>query len=142
MEVKNKILRFLNLWLPVLLWALIIFRFSSGRVPQVSPNYWSNFTFMKGAHAFFFGILSLLIYRALLGDEVARKRSAIWAVIITILYGISDEFHQLFTQGREARIRDVFFDAVGGSITIFLVYKYINKLPAKLREILNSIGLQ
>lgn len=139
--MKRKIFHFLNLWLPVVFWALIIFKLSSGRVPQVSALYWPNFAFMKGAHAFFFGILSLLFYRAISGEVVSRKKAAILATIFTIFYGITDEVHQMFSQGREARVRDVFFDGMGAAITVFLVYRFLPKFPKKIQKFLLQLGI-
>ena len=115
--------KFLKYHLPVVLWAFIIFKFSSGVVPQVSSLYWPNFAFMKSAHAFFFGIFAILLYRSLRSEGISGKKAAVWAVVITILYGASDELHQFFTQGREARLRDIGFDTIGGIIAVFVVYK-------------------
>ena len=131
--MPRNLLKIASLWLPPLVWALIIFKFSSGVIPQVSSLFWPNFAFMKAAHIFFFSVLAILLYRSLRGSGISRKKSAIWAVIMTILYGVSDEFHQIFTQGREARIRDVIFDGVGASLAIYLIYRFINVLPKKIQ---------
>jgi len=139
--VKTKIIKFLDLWTPVIILALIIFKFSSGVVPQVSPLYWPNFAFMKGAHALFFGALALLLYRALRGEGWTRKRAAIWAITLSILYGTSDEFHQIYTQGREARIRDVVVDGIGASIVILFIYRVLPRLPKKFQTFLLQFGI-
>jgi len=139
--VKRKIFHFLNLWLPVIFWALIIFRLSSGTVPQVSALYWPNFAFMKGAHTFFFGILSLLFYRAISGEGLSKKKSAIWAVILTIFYGVTDEVHQMFSQGREARLRDIFFDGTGAALAVYLIYRFLPKFPKKIQKFLLQLGI-
>jgi hypothetical protein len=140
-KVKNKILKFLDLWLPVILWALLIFKLSSGTVPQISSLYWPNFAFMKSSHVLFFGFLSALIYRALIGEGWSRKKAAIWAVIFTIFYGASDEFHQMFTKGRESRIRDVFFDGAGAAILNYFIYQFLPKFPKKIRKFLVQFGI-
>ncbi|KKR73867.1 MAG: hypothetical protein UU16_C0012G0004 [Candidatus Woesebacteria bacterium GW2011_GWA2_40_7] len=89
---------------------------------------------------FLFGALAILIYRGLLGENIPKKKAAIWAVILAFFYGASDEFHQLFTQGREARIRDVVFDTLGAGIVIFLIYRFLQKLPKKVQSILKDLG--
>lgn len=137
-----QILTFFSLWGPPVLWAFIIFRFSSGPVPQASSLYWPNFAFMKGAHAFFYGILALLLYRAYLGIGLPRKKSALLAFWISVLYGVSDEFHQMFTQTREARVRDVFFDAFGAGVFLYIIYKYYSRLPKTLRKLFGQFGVK
>lgn len=139
--MKNKIVKILKLWLPPIIWALLIFKLSSSSVPQVSRSYWPNFAVMKSAHVIFFGILSILLYRALNLQGLSKKKSAIFSVLITILYGISDEFHQMFTQSREARLRDVLFDGLGASIAIYCAYNFISKLPNKLKTFLVKLGI-
>jgi hypothetical protein len=140
-KVKTKTVKFLSLWAPVIIWVLIIFKLSSGMVPQASSLYWPNFAFMKSAHAFFFGALAILIYRALRGEGLSRKRAAIWALALTIAYGASDEIHQIFTQGREAKVRDVFIDGTGASIVIYLIYKFLPRLPKKIQDLLLQFGI-
>lgn len=40
------------------------------------------------------------------------------ALMITVLYGLTDEFHQIFVQARTARLEDVVADGVGGIIAL------------------------
>lgn len=140
--VKNRILTFLSLWLPPFLWALMIFKFSSGRIPVASPVYWQDFIVKKTGHVILFATLAILVYRALIGEGYTRKSAAIWATLISFLYGISDEYHQMFTQGREARFRDTVIDGTGGGIAMFLIYKFMSKLPKSIRETLYRIGIK
>jgi VanZ family protein len=139
---KRRALKFLDLWLPVILWAAIIFKLSSGTVPQVSTFFLPNFMFMKSAHVLFFGALSLLFYRALLGTGLSRKQSAIYAVILTFFYGGTDEFHQMFTQGREARVRDVFIDGAGAFVFTYFFYWLLPKFPKKIQNFLLELGIK
>jgi hypothetical protein len=142
MEVKKKIIKFCNLWLPPLLWAGLIFKFSMGSIPVASPVYWQDFVFKKSGHVILFATLAILVYRALIGENVDRKKAAILATIIALFYGATDEFHQMFTQGREARIRDVVIDGFGGGIVMSSIYSFVSKLPKPLREILLKIGIK
>lgn len=61
-------------------------------------------------HIIEFGILSLLLYRAL---KTIVKNPQILAVLITILYAITDEIHQCFVSGRISSTFDVMVDAFG-----------------------------
>jgi VanZ family protein len=139
-ETKKKLINFSKYWLPVIIWALIIFKLSSGIVPQVSNLYWPNFAFMKTAHVVFFGVLAALLYRALRSEGISRKKAAIWSVVITMLYGASDELHQFFTQGREAKLRDIGFDTIGGAVAVLIVYKLFPKLPKKYLKKAEDLG--
>lgn len=130
------------MWLPPILWAVMIFKFSSGRVPVASQVYWQDFIVKKTGHVILFSTLSVLIYRGLVGEGLNRKKAAILAVITAFLYGASDEFHQMYTQGREARIRDVLIDGTGAGLITFIVYKFVNKLPKKLRDILLKFDIK
>ena len=140
--MKEKILKFCKLWLPPILWALLIFKFSSGTIPESSKIYWLNFIVNKIGHILLFGTLALLCYRGLVGEGVGRKKAAIWAVLMSVFYGATDEFHQMYTQGREARVRDVIIDGIGASLIIYSVYKLVSKFPKKVQIFLLQFGIK
>jgi hypothetical protein len=139
--VKSKILQRLSLWLPPVLWALLIFRLSSGTVPVASTVFWQDFAVKKTGHFLLFGVLAIFVYRALIGEGFSRKTSAVWSVVFATFYGATDEFHQSFTMGREATVRDVFFDGLGASVFIFLTYNFLQKLPNKVKSVLREIDI-
>ena len=142
MRVKSGILKFLSLWLPPILWAGLIFKFSSGIVPIASPIFWQDFAVKKTGHVLLFGVLAVFIYRALIGQGLSRKKAAIWAVAIVFLYGATDEYHQMFTQGREAMVRDVFIDGIGAGIIIYFIYRFLPKLSKKIQTFLLEFGIK
>lgn len=88
-----------------------------------------------------FGFLAVLLYRSLRGEGVARLKAVYWAVGIATFYGATDEFHQMFTQGREARLRDVFIDAAGASLAVFLIYHLLPKLPKGFKMMAGKLNL-
>ena len=139
--MEKKIIKFLNLWLPPVLWAGLIFKFSSGAVPSASQIYWQDFAVKKIGHFLLFGVLAVLIYRALLGQGLSRNKAAILAVVFAFLYGATDEYHQIFTQGREARARDVLIDGVGAGVVIYIIYRFFPKLPKKIQTFLLEFGI-
>ena len=69
------------------------------------------------AHATSYGVLAALFVWALSGGELSRMTPALIApaVVLTVIYGLSDEFHQSFIQGRDASGLDVLADAVGAA---------------------------
>ena len=123
---------FLIYWLPPITLAAIIFKLSSGMVPKASADYWTDFAAKKLAHVTFYGVLAILIFRALKAHGLSTKKAAIWAVVIATLYGGTDEIHQHFTQGRESRLRDVGFDGVGAIIAMYFTIKILPKLPKEI----------
>ena len=96
--------RVLTLWLPVFVWAAVIFAFSS--IPSLSTGLGTWDTVLrKGAHVVEYAILGALLYRAL-GREAL-------ALAVGIAYAATDEFHQRFVHGRHSSPVDVAIDAVG-----------------------------
>ena len=100
-------------WFPVVLWAGVIFGLSSipgSRIPA-GPVSFSD----KIAHATVYGILGGLAFRALARTTSLRLRTAVlFATLIAVGYGISDETHQLFVPERSADPADVVADLLGG----------------------------
>ncbi|MBQ7668711.1 MAG: VanZ family protein [Clostridia bacterium] len=78
----------------------------------------------KSAHMFLYCILAILIKLELM--EYNIKNSNVMAILLTILYAITDEIHQNFVMGRSCEVRDIIVDLVGALIGIGLIclYKY------------------
>jgi VanZ family protein len=96
--------RALTLWLPVVLWAGVIFALSS--VPSLSSGLggW-DYLLRKCAHMTEYAVLAFLLARAI-GREAP-------AFVAGVLYAASDELHQSFVRGRHASPVDVAIDSVG-----------------------------
>jgi VanZ family protein len=104
--------RALSLWLPVVVWAAVIFTFSS--IPSLSTGLGTWDTILrKAAHMAEYAILGALLLRAF-GRELP-------ALFFGLAYAITDEIHQHFVEGRHASPIDVAIDGVGVAIGIFLV---------------------
>lgn len=143
-EKENKsgyVIKQLSAWLPVILWASLIFKFSSGSVPLASADYWTDFAVKKTGHVILFGVLALFIYRALLINSISSKYAAIAAAFFSMLYGASDEYHQMFTLGRGASLRDVFIDGLGAALVTSVLYYLPIKLNAEMKKYLKKINL-
>lgn len=138
---KGRIWKIIDLWLPPVFWALVIFKFSSGSVPKASDSFWVDFIIKKIGHVILFATLAVLIYRGLVGSGIGKTKAIVFALIFSVLYGISDEIHQMYTQGREAKVRDVIIDAFGSGIVLFILNRYITRFPKRVRDILLSIGI-
>lgn len=134
-------MKILKFWLPPILWGLIIFSFSSFPVATATEIYWKDFIIKKTAHIIEYGILATLLYRAIVNSEVDKKKAMWISVLIAFLYGLTDEFHQSFTPGREPKLRDVIIDTTGASIFIFGIVKNINKMPNKLQMLAKRFNI-
>ena len=111
--------KFLNLWLPVLLWMGEIFVGSSiGSMPQVGGDT-TDAIVHRTAHLIEFAILSGLLLRAISAGRAIARREIVITLIVVTLYGASDEYHQGFTPGRSSELSAVVFDAAGGLIGLW-----------------------
>jgi VanZ family protein len=124
-ELKSK--RFLLFWLPVLVWAGLIFWLSSLSVtpePEAVRGFpgWS-----QEAHFTLYLVLGALLCRAIAIPSPAMGISV--PMVIGGLYAISDEFHQYFVPGRQADILDLAVDCAGLVAGILLVFCYISVRP-------------
>lgn len=80
----------------------------------------------KLAHFTEYFILGLLVYNLIYSNQ----KKAYFAIIICVLYAISDEIHQLFVPGRSCQVLDVIIDSSGSLLGIILlyIYKYRHKI--------------
>lgn len=94
----------LTTWLPVALWAALIFTFSS--IPSLDSGLGTWDTVLrKLAHLAEYAVLGALLYRAL------RREPA--AIALGSLYAVTDEVHQSFVSGRQGSPLDWLIDTVG-----------------------------
>ena len=138
MTTMNKFIKF---WLPVILWAALIFFFSSEALPPASRIYWRDFVVKKSAHVIEYAVFATLIFRAFINSGMERKKAAIYTLVLAMLYGITDEFHQSFTPGREPRIRDWIFDTIGAGFASYYLWKLLPKAPMRLKRWAESLQL-
>jgi VanZ family protein len=106
-------------WGPVALYAVVIFIASSMPQPPSLPEIVTD----EGAHGGLYAGFSLVVLRAL-----ARRRdrvtllTAAGAIVLTVLYGISDEYHQSFVPGRTSDVADVGADAIGATVAVTVAW--------------------
>lgn len=131
---KEKIKRIITLWLPPILWAVVIFLFSSYPTKQASEIYWKDFVVKKTGHIVEYAIFASLLYRGFKETGVRKRNASIFAIFLSIIYGASDEFHQSFTPGREPTVRDVIFDTIGASFAIYTIWNLLPKAPKRLKK--------
>ncbi len=103
-------------WLPVILWAVVIFIFSS--IPQISVSQFFLWDFVakKIAHVTEYAILFFLLFRA-------TQKNYIVSFVLTLAYAVSDEYHQSLVPGRNMALYDLGFDITGANICAYIIWK-------------------
>jgi len=104
-------------WISVLIIGGIIFYLSSKTFSGPSSSGSNLLAITYHILAFFFFAFFLLT--ALVRGRY--RRFSLLGVLLSILYGISDEIHQLFVPGRHGSLADVGYDTVGIAFA-FLIY--------------------
>ncbi|MCK5737694.1 VanZ family protein [bacterium] len=114
-------------FLPPLLWAGLIFWNSSQSDIAVPVALFPHAD--KLIHGGVYFILAWLVIRAFL--VYFPKKTFCTATIITaglgLVYGASDEWHQLFVPGRSCDILDWFADAAGILLAVLIFYWFQKK---------------
>ncbi|MBU3958683.1 MAG: VanZ family protein [Candidatus Omnitrophica bacterium] len=110
-----RIKKFIKYWLPVIIYAPLIFYLSSipGKdVPQLFIG--QDILF----HIIEYAILALLINRALknYNPKLIYARRFLWVFFVSVIYAASDEYHQMFVPGRCASGFDLCIDGIGSLI--------------------------
>jgi len=77
-------------------------------------------------HFCIFFLFSFFLLMTLKGRNKINWKYILIALIISIFYSISDEFHQMFVPGRSSTIRDILFNTAGSLFAIG-VYWFVGK---------------
>lgn len=106
-------------WLPALIYCLLIFIQSSYPSPE------SIFVFPyidKVAHFVVYAILGVLFFRAFRTWRFKEKINMVilLSILLSSLYGLSDEIHQSFLPYRDADIIDFFADVAGSVCGVYI----------------------
>lgn len=136
----------LRRWVPVLLWAGLIFwgstdalsvphtsRFLKPFLLWIDPRIGAEtvasvqVAIRKAGHMCEYAVLAVLVWRASNGADLGRVRpwpaGLAWTTWITVVaYAVSDEFHQSFVPSREGSPRDVAIDAAGAALAVGMVW--------------------
>jgi hypothetical protein len=99
----------INPWIPVVLWAGVIFALSA--VPNLGTGLGTwDLVLRKLAHTVEYAILGALVFRA--------TRRAPVAIVLASAYAVTDELHQTFVGGRHGSPVDWLIDTTGVAIGV------------------------
>lgn len=124
----RKILDFLQIHFYLIFMLSFIFYQSHQPARVISYDGGTNFAIHKFAHVVVYITLFLTFVRSL---KNIKK-----ALIFTILYAISDEYHQSFIQTRTSSFNDVVIDSVSAGIVYLYLDNFKNTLPKFVRKFL------
>ncbi|NWG14448.1 MAG: VanZ family protein [Acidobacteria bacterium] len=115
-------MHFLIYRMPVLVYMVLIFYMSSGPVDTRIAGELPDWLLHGAAYL----VLYLLAFWAV--HEGMRPRPGrggfVLPLLVTVLYGVSDEIHQGFVPARDASARDAIADAAGALLGVGLVRLY------------------
>jgi len=144
MMARSRTKRWLYYWLPVLLWMGMILVVSSRSSLPFVLNKTVDLVTKKAGHMTEYGVLAFLLWRAIRSCKQSgvseatsghRSKERGWpalpsfggAFVLSLLYAISDEFHQTFVPGRTGALTDVGFDVLGMLLALGLVWWFSRK---------------
>jgi VanZ family protein len=112
--------RTVSAWLPVVVWAAVIFALSS--IPNLSSGLGTiDVVLRKLAHVSEYALLGALLLRAL--------EREVPAFLAGVAYAITDEIHQHFVSGRHASPVDFAIDAAGLGLGMVFFQLARRRLP-------------
>lgn len=107
----------------------LIFYLSHQAVLPGSEVIWLDVVFKKMAHFSIYAGLFLTWWWTFSKIEKKQGRTLAykwWLIpLFCLVFAISDEFHQYFITGRNARLYDVWVDSLGWMTAWFWAYRYI-----------------
>ena len=146
LSAVSKLKLFAKYWLPVVLWALLIFSASGDKksvqhssriieplvrwlIPDISDEavHTTVLVVRKCAHVTEFAIFTLLLWRAARGaiwkETVGWSwKAVLFAATSAVLFATSDEIHQCFVPGRQGAVMDVLIDSAGATGGLFCLW--------------------
>ncbi len=114
---------FVRFQLPAIMWMALIFCLSCVPGPDLKPMEFPYAHLI--AHTMLYGALFYLAYRALKFQGYSRflnEFSLAAALLIVMLYGASDEFHQSFVPGRTEEFKDFAIDVIAALIVLAFIF--------------------
>jgi len=119
-------------WLPLLVWMGLIYWFSDQPQPFTMPQSWQQEAVGVIGHVIGYATLALLWCRALARQHTQQRYTLALAFFLTMLYALSDEYHQTFVPGRSGNLPDLIIDAAGAGLGLRLAHSWVRRfVPPK-----------
>lgn len=117
-------------WALAIIWLVLIFWSSSFSAfpvlgEQATP---ADYELVSSiVHVILYGVLTFLLIRALVFSGLNIKKAMLLGFLIAVVYGATDEWHQVYVPGREARLADWLLDVLGSWVILTFYYYQIRK---------------
>ena len=105
-------------WIPAAIMMVLIYIASATPGDEVPEFGTIDLIVKKGGHMTGYALLAIACFLAAYGDTKNKTRCAVIALCISVVYAVSDEYHQSFTPDRSPSVIDVCIDTVGAIIGI------------------------
>ncbi|WP_312092974.1 VanZ family protein [Niallia sp.] len=90
---------------------------------DADPYGFIEFLFRKAGHVIGYCLLCLLLFLTLMHTKIKRKWVYVLSGTLTLLYALSDEWHQSFVPGRTGHWQDaIIIDGIGVLLGLFVGY--------------------
>jgi len=120
--MTKKITGYISAWLPACVWMGLIYYLSSLPGLKTASDPLLDLILRKLAHFSFYAAGFLTYFR---GVNFGRHQSNyLLPFLLTVLYAISDEFHQGFVPQRQPDYRDILIDTGGAAVAALLVSRF------------------
>lgn len=103
-------------WAPAVGLMLLIFLVSAQPKTDIPQFGLWDLAVKKSAHMFGYGLLGVAMLRGVRGSAPFAWQQLVWALAFTLLYALTDEYHQTFVAGRGGNLLDVGIDGVGATL--------------------------
>jgi VanZ family protein len=89
-----------------------------------------DFLLKKGGHALGYGLLGLAYFSAM-PRRLSFSYRWVLALLMAVLFALSDEYHQSFVEGRGSSLGDVVIDGFGAAIALMIAAPYSSNSNSK-----------
>jgi VanZ family protein len=117
---------FASYWLPAILYVLLIFILSGMSRPPIPAGVSGDVL-----HVPEFALLGFLLARALKGERTGTvgPSDLLWAFVLAVAFGASDEFHQAFVPDRVPDVHDWIHDGIGAAagVAAWGVWRWVRR---------------
>ncbi len=113
-------------WIPAFIIMAIIFGISAVPGKTINQAGLGRESYHIGGHFILFVFLCFAYFKA--------TKNILLSFVLTVLYGISDEFHQTFTPNRSSGMFDIIVNSCGALLSSILIWKLNYLIPKKLRN--------
>ena len=119
-------MRNIEKWLPAMLTMMVIFLISATPGKTINAAGLGKESIHLDGHFLLFFVLCLTYFKATKNISVS--------VLLSALYGVTDELHQLFVPMRQCSPVDMSVDALGALLAGGIIWRLQFLLPMKLRS--------